>query len=188
MALLIVGLIVFLGVHLLPTLPDVRERLLARFGERGYKGLFDAGSIIGFVLLVWGYSRAPFIPVWDPPVWTRHLAIVLMIPAFILIVAAYRPGRIKQTLKHPFLVGVKLWALAHLLANGDVASIILFVSILAYAVFDRITVKRRGNTGLPNLGPPSARNDVIAIGAGLAVYVAFLFWLHPLLIGVSPLP
>jgi len=112
-----------------------------------------------------------------------------MLPAFIFLVAAYVPGRIKATVKHPFLVAIKTWALAHLIANGDLASIILFGSFLAYAVFDRITLKRREATGLitvPATGPP--RNDLIAVVLGAVLYVVFLVWLHPLLIGTAPLP
>jgi uncharacterized membrane protein len=117
------------------------------------------------------------------------VAIVLMLPAFIFLVAAYVPGQIKARLKHPFLVAVKTWALAHLIANGDLASIVLFGSFLAYAVYDRITLKHRKPTAIvevPGSGPP--QNDVIAVVLGTALYVVFLVWLHPLLIGTSPLP
>jgi uncharacterized membrane protein len=189
MTLLIISIVVFLGVHLLPTLPDVRNRLIGRFGENGYKALFALVSTAGFVLLVYGFARAPVIQVWSPPDWTRWVAIVLMLPAFILVVAAYVPGQIKSKLRHPFLAGIKFWALAHLIANGDLASILLFGSFLAYAVYDRIAAKRREERGLvtvPGTGP--ARNDVISIVGGLALYVIFLVWLHPLLIGTSPLP
>jgi uncharacterized membrane protein len=117
------------------------------------------------------------------------VAVVLMLPAFVFLVAAYVPGRIKATVKHPFLVAIKIWALAHLIANGDLASIILFGSFLAYAVFDRITLKRRQPTsliGLAGAGPP--RNDLIAVALGTVLYAVFLVWLHPLLIGTAPLP
>lgn len=189
MTLLIIGIIVFLGIHLLPTVPGLRERLLGRLGENGYKVFFSLLSVAGFALLVWGFARAPLIQVWSPPSWTRWVAIVLMLPAFIFMVAAYVPGQIKAKLKHPFLVAIKTWALAHLIANGDLASIILFASFLAYAVFDRITLKRREATGLITVaatGPP--RNDLIAVVLGIVLYVAFLVWLHPLLIGTAPLP
>lgn len=188
MTLLIVGIILFLGLHLLPTFRDLRERLIVQLGEGGYKALFAVLSTLTFVLLVWGFARAPVIQVWSPPGWTRYVAMVLMLPAFILVVAAYVPGEIKAKLRHPFLVAIKLWALAHLIANGDLASIILFASFLGYAVFDRITLKQRAETGLvtvPETGP--ARNDVISVVGGLALYVVFLVWLHPLLIGTSPL-
>ena len=188
MTLLIIGIIVFLGIHTLPTVPGLRDRLIGRFGENGYKALFSLLSIAGFVLLVWGFARAPVIQVWTPPDWTRWVAIVLMLPAFIFLVAAYVPGEIKAKLKHPFLVAIKTWALAHLIANGDLASIVLFGSFLAYAVYDRITLKRRQPTsliGVPGTGGP--RNDVIAIVLGVVLYVLFLVWLHPLLIGTAPL-
>ena len=189
LTLLIIGIIVFLGIHTLPTIPGLRDRLIGRFGENGYKAFFSLLSIAGFVLLVWGFARAPVIQVWTPPDWTRWVAIVLMLPAFIFLVAAYVPGEIKAKLKHPFLVAIKTWALAHLIANGDLASIVLFGSFLAYAVYDRITLKRRQPTsliGVPGTGGP--RNDVIAIVLGVVLYVLFLVWLHPLLIGTAPLP
>ena len=189
MTLLIVGIIVFLGIHALPMNPGLRAALVGRWGETGYKVLFSLLSIAGFVLLVYGFAHAPFIPVWSPPSWTRWVAIVLMLPAFVFLVAAYVPGQIKTRLKHPFLVAIKTWALAHLIANGDLASIVLFGSFLAYAVYDRITLKRRQPTsliGVPGTGGP--RNDVIAVVLGVVLYVVFLVWLHPLLIGTAPLP
>ena len=189
MTLLIVGIVVFLGLHLLPTVSGWREKLVGRLGENGYKALFSLLSIAGFVLLVYGFAKAPAIQVWSPPGWTRWVAIVLMLPAFIFLVAAYVPGQIKAKLKHPFLVSIKTWALAHLIANGDLASIILFGSFLAYAVFDRITLKQRQPTsliGVPKTGGP--RNDLIAVVLGTVFYVVFLVWLHPLLIGSTPWP
>jgi uncharacterized membrane protein len=189
MTLLIIGIATFLGLHVVPTRRGLRERLVARLGEGPYKGLFALLSGASFILLVYGFAKAPLIQVWSPPPWTRWVAIVLMLPAFIFLVAAYVPGQIKAKLKHPFLVAIKTWALAHLIANGDLASIILFGSFLAYAAYDRITLKRRKATGLvtvPATGPPS--NDVIAVVLGLVLYLSFLFWLHRLLIGTSPLP
>jgi uncharacterized membrane protein len=189
MTLLIIGIVVFLGIHLLPTVPGLRRSIAARLGENGYKGLFSLLSIAGFVLLVYGFAKAPVVQVWSPPFWTRWVAIVLMLPAFIFLVAAYVPGQIKAKLKHPFLVAIKTWALAHLIANGDLASILLFGSFLAYAVYDRIAVKQREERGLVSVaaaGPP--RNDIIAVVLGSVLYVAFLLWLHPLLIGRPVLP
>ncbi|HSD91603.1 MAG TPA: NnrU family protein [Methyloceanibacter sp.] len=189
MTLLILGIVVFLGVHLLPTLGNVRANLVARLGENGYRALFSLASIAGFVLLVWGFAKAPVIQIWSPPGWTRWMAIALMLPAFIFLVAAYIPGEIKAKLKHPFLIAIKTWALAHLIANGDLASIILFGSFLAYAVYDRITLKRRQPTSLIETpGPGSRRNDLIAVLLGTALYLAFLIWLHPLLIGRPVMP
>ncbi len=189
MTLLIVGIIVFLGIHTLPSISGLRERLIGRLGETGYRVLFSLLSIAGFVLLVYGFAHAPLIQVWSPPDWTRWVAIVLMLPAFIFLVAAYVPGQIKAKLKHPFLVAIKTWALAHLIANGDLASMVLFGSFLAYAVYDRITLKRRQPTSLIGVsGSGSPRNDLIAIVLGVVLYVVFLVWLHPLLIGTTPLP
>ena len=119
MALLIIGIVVFFGFHLLPTVPGLRERLVGRFGENGYKILFSLLSLAGLALLIYGFAKAPLVQVWSPPGWTRWVAIVLMLPAFIFLVAAYVPGQIKAKLKHPFLVSIKTWALAHLIANGD---------------------------------------------------------------------
>jgi uncharacterized membrane protein len=189
MALLIIGIVVFLGIHILPTVSGLRDELKGRLGETGYRVFFSLLSIAGFLLLVYGFARAPVIEVWTPPDWTRWVAIVLMLPAFIFLVAAYVPGRIKAKLKHPFLVAIKTWALAHLIANGDLASIVLFGSFLAYAVYDRIALKRRQPTiliGVPGTGGP--RNDLIAVVLGVVLYVLFLVWLHPLLIGTAPLP
>ncbi len=188
MALLIIGIVVFLGLHLLPTVPGLRGKLVEGLGENGYKALFALCSIAAFVLLVYGFAHAPAVQVWSPPDWTRWVAIVLMLPAFIFLVAAYVPGRIKAKLKHPFLVAIKTWALAHLIANGDLASIVLFGSFLAYAVYDRITLKRRPATRLIGWqAPETPRNDVIAVVLGTVLYVVFLVWLHPLLIGTVPL-
>jgi uncharacterized membrane protein len=187
MALLIIGIIVFLGFHLLPTVPGLRERLVGRLGEGGYRGLFSLLSVAGLALLIYGFAEAPLIQIWSPPAWTRWVAIVLMLPAFIFLVAAYVPGQIKAKLKHPFLVAVKTWALAHLIANGDLASLILFGSFLAYAVYDRIAIKARQPHGVEIQGPVTPRNDVIAVVLGTALYVVFLVWLHPLLIGTAAL-
>src|SRR6516162_7351717 len=183
MTLLIIGIVAFLGLHLVPTLSGLRERLIARLGDGAYRGLFALLSISAFILLVYGFAKAPVIQVWSPPSWARWVAIVLMLPAFIFLVAAYVPGQIKAKLKHPFMVAIKTWALAHLAANGDLASII------PYAAYDRITLKGRPDRGIvvaPRSGPPS--NEAIAIVLGVVLYLAFLFWLHPLLIGTSPLP
>jgi uncharacterized membrane protein len=188
MTLLIIGIIVMIGIHLVPAFPDVRERLMGQLGQNGYRLLFSVVSTLGLVLLIYGFAKAPVVQIWSPPYWTRYVALVLMLPVFILLIAAYLPGEIKAKVKHPFLVAIKTWALAHLIANGDLASIILFGSFLAYAVFDRIALKRRPATGpvtSPEAGPK--RNDVIAVAGGLVLYVVFLLWLHPLLIGTAPL-
>ena len=189
MALLLTGLALFLGGHLLTTQRDTRGRLIARLGEGAYKGLYSLIAFIGLALIVIGFGRyrgAGYIEIWDPPRWTRHIALTLMLFSFIALAAAYTPhGKIAGWLRHPMLVAVKIWALAHLLANGDLGSIILFGSLLAYAVYDRIAVKRRGDMGAPRLAEFNG-GDAIAVGAGAVAYAPMLF-LHPYLIGVSVL-
>jgi uncharacterized membrane protein len=158
-------------------------------GEAGYKAAFSLLSLASLALLIYGFATAPVVQLWSPPAWTRWLAIVLMLPAFIFLVAAYVPGRIRERLKHPFLVAVKTWALAHLLANGDLASVILFGSFLAYAVYDRITLKHRRPSSMVGVeGPERPQNDVTAVVVGTVLYAVFLVWLHPLLIGTAVLP
>jgi uncharacterized membrane protein len=166
----------------------VRANAIARMGERPWKLIYAVISIIGFVLIIWGYGEARQHPilVYAPPIWMRHLSALIMLPVFPLILAAYMPGRIKAALKHPMLAGVKFWALAHLLANGMLADVLLFGSFLAWAVADRISFKRRVVRPI-HTAPPSKLNDVIAVVAGLAIYVAFVLWLHRILIGVSPM-
>ncbi|HLY58420.1 MAG TPA: NnrU family protein [Stellaceae bacterium] len=186
MTVLVLGIVVFLGAHTLTTLRDTRARLIAWLGEGPYKGLYSLGSAIGLGLVVWGFSRyraEGLIQVWEPPVWTRHLTITLMWFAFVALAAAYSgPGRIKGWLRHPMLNAVKIWALAHLLANGDAGGIVLFGALLVWAGYDRIAVKRRGDAGAPRL-PSFTRGDAIALGAGSLAYVAMIL-LHPYVIGV----
>ena len=190
MALLIVGLAVFIGIHVVTTQRGFRASLIARLGEGPYKVLYALVALIGFALIVVGFGRyraAGYIDVWTPPVWTRHLALTLMWFSFVTLAAAYSPrGKIAGWMRHPMLVAVKIWALAHLLANGDLGSILLFGSILAYAVFDRIAVKKRGDMGAPRIASFN-QGDAIAIGVGTLAYVAMLL-LHPTLIGVPALP
>jgi uncharacterized membrane protein len=171
-----------------------RAGLVARIGDGPYKGLYSVLSLLGIVLVSIGYGQyraAGYIPVWDPPVWTRHMALLLVWIAFVCLAAAYLPGRIKRTLKHPMLAAVKVWAFAHLLANGDLGSILLFGSFLAWAVMARISVKRRDEApphGAPAVPPKGIRNDVLAVIIGTVAYIVFVVWLHPVLIGVSALP
>jgi uncharacterized membrane protein len=194
MALLVLGLILFLGGHAFTMARGPRAALVARIGEGPYKGLYSLVSLAGIVLIAVGFGRyraAGYIPVWEPPVFTRHLALILVWPAFVMFAAAYLPGRIKRTLRHPMLAGVKVWALAHLLANGDLGSLLLFGSILIWAVLARIAAKRRDEVrdhAGPAAAPAGARNDLIAVAAGTAVWLAFLLRLHAWLIGVPVLP
>lgn len=188
MLYLIIGLVLFLGIHSVEIFSSTfRANAIARMGERPWKGLYTLISIIGFVLIIWGYGQARQDPIllYAPPVWMRHVSALIMLPVFPLILAAYMPGRIKAALKHPMLAAVKFWALAHLLANGMLADVLLFGSFLAWAVADRISFKRRVMRQI-HTAPPNKMNDVIAVVAGLAIYVAFVLWLHLWLIGVSP--
>jgi uncharacterized membrane protein len=164
-----------------------RAALIASIGRGPYLGLFALVSVIGLVLIGYGFARyraEGLIPVWYPPAWTRHIVVALMWPASIALVAAYIPGDIKRVLKHPFLVGVKIWAFAHLCANGDLGSMILFGSVLAWAVYDRITLKHRSDTGAPPIPVGGRRNDIIAIVVGTIVYLALGFVFHPIVIGL----
>jgi uncharacterized membrane protein len=188
--ILIVGLVLFLGAHIFVTLRQPRAAAIARLGEGPYKGLFALVAIIGIALIAWGFGRyraAGWIEVWHPPAVMRHITVALVWPAMILLVAAYLPGHIKPVVKHPMLAGVKLWAFAHLLSNGDLGSIILFGSFLAWGVYARIAAKRRGEVvgANPTVGTGSAwANDAIAIVAGTALYLVLGYWFHPAAIGV----
>jgi uncharacterized membrane protein len=187
LALLILGLIVFFGVHVLTSLRALRAQLIARVGEAPYKIIYSVVAIVGFALIIAGYGQyraSDWINVWYPPTWTRHVAALLIWPAFVFVVAAYVRGDIARILKHPMLVGVKLWAAAHLIANGDLGSIILFGSVLAWAVYDRISLKRRTDPGGPPFPYGGRRNDVIAVVVGTIIYLAFGLVFHPLWIGV----
>jgi uncharacterized membrane protein len=194
MTLLILGLVLFLGTHAFTMARAPRARLIAGIGEGPYKLGYTALSLAGIVLVSIGYGQyreAGYIPVWDPPVWTRHLALLLVWFGFVAFAAAYLPGRIKRALKHPMLAGVKIWALAHLLANGDLGSMLLFGSFLAWAVIARISTKRRDEVvphGGPAAAPSGFRNDAVAVAVGTVAYIAFATWLHPWLIGVPVLP
>ena len=184
---MILGLILFLGVHTLTTQRELRARLIASSGEGGYKIGYVLASGIGLALIVWGfahYRATGWIDIWYPPKALKHVAVGLMLPAVILVVASYIRGRIYTALKHPMLTGVKLWAAAHLLANGDLGSIILFGSFLGWAVFDRISLKHRADAGAPPIPVGGTGNDLIAVAVGLVAYLALAFVFHPVVIGV----
>jgi uncharacterized membrane protein len=187
--LLIIGLVIFLGVHSVAIVSlDFRNQALARLGEGGWKGAYGLISLIGFVLICYGFGLARQAPVflYFPPTWLRQVALIIMLPVFPLLFASYLPGRIKTAAKHPMLAAVKFWALAHLLANGTLADVLLFGAFLAWAVVDRISLKRRPAQVL-RTAPPGRWNDAIAIVLGLAVYALFIGWAHRYLFGVSPL-
>lgn len=193
MMLLIVGLVLFLGVHLLPTNPELRTALAGRLGANAYKVLFSVLSLAGLVVIVMGYHKMQLHqgknPVlWDPPLWMRHVTIALMLPSLVLFVASMIPSRIRDAVKHPQVLGLKLWAFAHLLSNGDTASLLLFGSFLAYGVYELSSAKRRGARGpLGEAHPKSILNDVAVVAVALVVYFGLLHGGHLWLIGVSPL-
>jgi uncharacterized membrane protein len=186
MTTLIIGIVIFLGIHSVRILvPDFRAGQIALRGEGGWKGIYSLISAIGLGLIVWGYAlarpEAGFI--YEPPTWMKHINLVLMLFALIFMVMANVPaGKLKPIVKHPFLLSIKLWAFGHLLSNGDLASLVLFGSFLAWAIWDRIAVKRRGDLGATVSGPVS--NDLIAIISGTALYVLFVWKAHEWLFGV----
>jgi uncharacterized membrane protein len=189
MTVLVLGLILFLGTHSTGIIAaGWRDRMRARLGEGGWKGAYSVVSLIGFVMICYGFGLARRDPIflYAPPIALRYLAIALMLPVFPLLFAASLPGRIKTALKHPMLAGVKFWALAHLLANGMLADVLLFGGFLVWAIVDRISWKRRPPQIL-RMAPARAWNDALAIVAGLTTYALFIFWAHAKLFGVSPL-
>jgi uncharacterized membrane protein len=192
MLVMVIGLILFFAIHLVPANVELKNGLVARFGPGGYKAIFGVISLVGLALIVLGFYKLQLHPgknpiLWDPPTWSRHLALALMLPAMIALVATYIPSHIHVMLKHPMLVAIKIWALAHLLANGDLAALVLFGSFLAFAVYDRISVKKRGDLGPLGKGSGPWINDVIVVVLGVALYALIVLYLHELVIGVSPM-
>ena len=188
MSMLVLGLAIFLGVHSVSIVaPAWRDAMAARLGAGAWKGLYSLVSLGGFVLLLKGYALARLEPslVWVPPTGLRHVAALLMLPVFPLLFAAYLPGRIRDAAKHPMLAAVKFWALAHLISNGMLADIVLFGSLLAWAVLDRISLKRRAPRATP-AAPAKPFNDILAVALGLAVYAVFVMGAHQRLFGVAP--
>lgn len=186
MPMLILGLVLFFSVHSVAIVnPGWRNQMLNRLGPVVWKGAYALVAIAGLVLVVMGYSQARLDPLflYVPPAWTRHLTFLLLLPVFPLLLAAYLPGRIQRATKHPMLLATKVWALAHLISNGTLADVLLFGSFLLWAVADRISVKQRATISSPQL-PGSRWNDLIVVGAGLALYVFFLIGGHAMLIGM----
>ncbi len=189
MAFLLLGLVVFLGVHSVSVVnPAWRERMVARLGEGPWKGLYALLSLSGLVLIIVGYGQARLDPIllYTPPIWLKHIALLLLVPVFPLFLATYLRGGIQRRLEHPTLLATKLWATAHLLANGMLADIVLFASFLAWAIAQRVSMQRRAQRLLPGASP-SVLNDVIAVAAGVALYVVFIVWGHAWLVGVAPI-
>lgn len=188
----IIGLVVFFGVHLFSAFRNrtAGHNLRESMGEPKFLGIFSLITLAGFILLIWGYGEArPGALLYTPPIWTRHLNYILMPIALILLVASYAPtGHIAKAAKHPMVLATKIWAVGHLLANGELTSVILFGSFLAYGVISRIAAKRRGDLGAGAVEAPSAMGDVLSIGIGLAASAAIILYLHPILFGVAVWP
>jgi uncharacterized membrane protein len=187
MGVLVIGLVLFIGAHVFVTFRAQRDAVVARIGEWPYKGVMALVSAAGIILIGYGfgqYRATGWIDVWYPPRWTFYITQILMWPASICVVAAYSRGNIWRKLKHPMLVGVKTWAVAHLISNGDLGSIVLFGSILAWAVYDRITLKRRTDPGAPPIPVGGHRNDTIALVIGTILYLALGLVFHPLVVGI----
>ena len=190
MTYLIPGLILFLGVHSLRMVGEGwRTRVRASVGEATFKGVYSVLSIVGFALLVWGFGQARQSPVqlWSPPVAMRHVALLLTLISFILLAAAYVPGNgIKARVHHPMVLGVKVWALSHLLANGNVAHVVLFGSFLVWAVWNFTASRRRDRLTGVSYPPGKGAATVITVVVGIAAWLAFALFLHGWLIGVRP--
>ncbi len=186
MLYLVLGLVMFLGVHSISIVDRPGRDALAAGMGHAWRGVYSLISLIGFALLVWGYGMARDLPwvLYTPPTWLRHAAMLLLLPVFPLLVAVYTKGRIKAAVKHPMLLATKLWALAHLLANGTLADVLLFGGFLAWAIVDRVSLKKRGAD--PVIERPQILHDVIAVVAGLALYGWFVVQGHQWLIGVAP--
>jgi uncharacterized membrane protein len=187
MWMLVVGLVLFLGAHSVAIVSeDWRNRMVARLGEGPWKGLYSLVSLVGFGLIVAGYGAARMHPtlVWAPPMPLRHVALLLLAPVFPLLFAAYLPGRISRLTRHPMLLGTALWGLAHLLANGMLADLVLFGGVAGWAVVDRLSFRHRTQRPIAR-APEGKLNDAIAVVGGLGAYVAVVLWLHRILIGVA---
>jgi uncharacterized membrane protein len=183
MTLLILGLILFLGSHTLTRFRTLRDGLEAKLGAGPFKGIYSLAALSGFVLIIIGYGQyraAGYVDVWNPPAFLKHLAYLLMMPVFVFLIAAYAPGKIKSAIVHPMLAAVQFWALAHVLVNGDLGSMLLFGGFLAWGIFARARIGKAVRVKVAwSIG------DTIAIVGGLAAWVIMLMWLHPILIGVS---
>jgi len=190
MIVLVLGLAIFLGVHSLRVFADDwRAAQIGRIGENAWKGLYSLFSLVGLVLIIWGYglSRSTPVELWSPPVFTRHLSGLLMLLSFVLLAAAYVPGtRIRQVLGHPMVLGVKTWAFAHLIANGRLGDLVLFGAFLVWSIVLYAASRRRDRKAGTVRPKGSASRDALAVVIGIVVWAAFAFWLHAALIGVRP--
>ena len=193
MQTLIFGLVLFLGLHFLPALPSLRATFQNLLGAGIYKLAFSLGSAVALVAIVIGFRDAHWISadsqqLWSLPQGLRHLTMLLMLPAFILLAAAYIPSRIRTAVRHPMLAAVTLWGAAHLLVRGDEASVLLFASFLAYSLIDRISVEARHASGPLGNAAGTLRGDITAIAVGTLAFAITVLWLHGVLIGIPLVP
>lgn len=186
LGILILGLVVFLGTHVFVSFREERAGAIARLGLNGYRALFALISLAGLAVIIYGYGQYrahELIQLWSPPAFMRHITVGLMLPAVILAIAAFIPSHLKAKAKHPMLAAIKTWALAHLLVNGDLGSILLFGSFLAWGVYARIAAKRRTDF-VVTPAPAGWTNDVIVVVLGIVIYLALGYAFHPIVIGV----
>ena len=189
MPVFIAGLVLFFGVHSVSIVAEPwRNRMVARVGEMRWQGVYSLVAVVGFALIVLGYdgARQASPVLYRPPLWTHYITLVLLLPVFPLLIAAYLPGRIQAATRHPMLLAVMFWAAGHLVATGTVIDVVLFAVFLVWAVADRISVALRPPREIRHL-PPGRLNDAVIVVVGLAMYAAFLGWAHSFFIGVSPL-
>jgi len=188
---LILGLVIFLGVHSVRIVADDwRTRVITQWGEQPFKGAYALLSLLGFGLIVWGFGQTRLEPVllWQPPLPMRHVAALLTLVSFVFLVATYLPGNaIKARLRHPMLLGTKVWALAHLMANGKLADVVLFGAFLVWAIVCFRAARQRDRINPPPALPSSALATGLTVVLGVAAWAGFAFWGHLYLIGVSPL-
>jgi len=191
MAYLILGLVIFLGVHSVRIVADGwRTRMVASKGEGVYKGLYSLLSLLGFGLIIWGFGQAREAPhmLWMPPVGMRHAASLFTLVAFVLLAAAYVPGNgIKARVHHPMVLGVKTWAFAHLISNGSLAHLVLFGAFLVWGILDFVAARRRDRVAGVQYLPGKPVATVITLVVGTVAWAVFALWLHGLLIGIRPL-
>ena len=191
LAMLIIGLALFLGVHAFTMQRRVRGRLMARIGEGPYRGLYSLVSITGLVLIIYGYGAyrsSGMIPLWNPPAFLRHITFLLMLIAFVLLAATYPPSHIKRWVRHPMITAVILWSVGHLLVRGDLGSVLMFGGFLLWGILARVSMERRAREAAPSAAvmqrEPRWQTDLMVVAVGIVAYFAFVIWGHPWLIGV----
>jgi uncharacterized membrane protein len=190
MAIFVAGLLLFLGVHSTRMFaPGLRRAAIARIGEGPWKGIYALVSIAGFVLIVWGYGQVrDQMPLWNPPAFMRYVTAVLMLPVFVLFVAPYVPRNgFRAKLHHPQVLSVKLWAVAHLLSNGNLPDVMLFGAFLVWSVLAFSAERKRDRAAGTVYPSGTTRGTVVCVVVGLAIYAGFLMGLHRWLIGVAPI-